>query len=77
MFSASREGGAKYFYLKIEDGIVVSYEMDSARSNNNNTHKFQQMTIKKEIPFVLQFEQDLLIEDGLYPRNSRRSLQHK
>ena len=28
------------------------------------------MTIKKEIPFVLQFEQDLLIEDGLYPRNS-------
>ena len=37
MFSASREGGAKYFYLKAEDGIVTGYETDSARSNKNNT----------------------------------------
>lgn len=36
MFGASREGDAKYFYLKIEDRIVVSYETDIARSKNNN-----------------------------------------
>ena len=36
MFNASREG-AKYFYLKVEDGIVTGYETDCARSNNNNT----------------------------------------
>jgi hypothetical protein len=36
MFSASRE--VKYFYLKIEDGIVVSYETDITRRENKNTH---------------------------------------
>jgi hypothetical protein len=36
MFGASREGGAKYFYLKAEDGIVTGYETDITRSNNNN-----------------------------------------
>ena len=29
------------------------------------------MTVKKEILFLLLFEQYLLIEDGLYPRNSK------
>jgi hypothetical protein len=36
MFSASRE--VKFFYLKIEDGIVVSYETDITRRENKNTH---------------------------------------
>jgi hypothetical protein len=38
MFNASREGGANYFDLKIEDGIVVSYESDITRRENKDTH---------------------------------------
>ena len=36
MFGASRERGAKYFYLKAEDGIVTGYETDIIRSNEKN-----------------------------------------
>jgi hypothetical protein len=40
MFSTSRQGGGEreevnYLYLKVEDGIVTSYETDITRSNNN------------------------------------------
>jgi hypothetical protein len=36
MFSASREVGVKYFYLKAEDSIVTGYETNIARSKNDN-----------------------------------------
>jgi hypothetical protein len=41
MFSELRggRGEVKYFYLKVEDGIVTGYETDITRSNSNNNNK--------------------------------------